>query len=86
MKELVLIYKQNDLDRMLSEVISDALKAKIPVDETIMLKLQLAISSFSVSISFLNPATNELAENVNLEKYKFYEEDNFFVFLYCFYF
>lgn len=37
----------------------------IPVDETIMLKLQLAISSFSVSISFLNPATNELAENVN---------------------
>ena len=41
MKELVLIYKQNDLDRMLSEVISDALKAKIPVDETIERKVYI---------------------------------------------
>lgn len=36
----------------------------IPLDEIIMLKLQLAIAPFDVSISFLNPATNELVENV----------------------
>lgn len=36
----------------------------IPLDEVSMLKLQLAISAFNVSLSFLNPATNSLEENV----------------------
>lgn len=38
----------------------------IPLDDAKMLALQQAIASFNVSISFLNPATNELAENVNV--------------------
>lgn len=37
----------------------------IPLDEVSMLKLQLAIGAFNVSISFLNPTTNELEKNVN---------------------
>lgn len=37
----------------------------IPLDEVVMLKLQQAIAAFNVSLSFLNPATNELEENVN---------------------
>lgn len=37
----------------------------IPLDEVNMLKLQLAISAFNVSLSFLNPTTNSLEENVN---------------------
>lgn len=36
----------------------------IPMDETAMVKLQLAIDAFNVSISFLNPKTNALEENV----------------------
>ena len=37
----------------------------IPLNEVTMLNLQLAINAFNVSISFLNPVTNELEENVN---------------------
>lgn len=37
----------------------------IPLNEVNMLKLRLAISAFNVSLSFLNPETNTLEENVN---------------------
>jgi hypothetical protein len=37
----------------------------IPVDATAMISLQNAINAFNVSISFLNPQTNTLEENVN---------------------
>lgn len=54
------------------DTIVDYIKSKrtievdiIPIDEVVMLKLQLAINPFNVSISFLNPDTNELAENIN---------------------
>lgn len=36
----------------------------IPVDDTAMIELQLAIASFSVNVSFMNPKTNMLEENV----------------------
>lgn len=36
----------------------------IPVNDIVLLKLQLAIKQFNVEISFLNPATNALEENV----------------------
>ena len=36
----------------------------IPLDSVDMLPLQLDISAFSVSISFLNPYTNTLEENI----------------------
>ena len=36
----------------------------IPLDPVALLKLQLAIKQFNVSLSFLNPATNTLEENV----------------------
>lgn len=37
----------------------------IPLNEVDMLKLQVALAAFSVSISFLNPQTNELETNVS---------------------
>lgn len=37
----------------------------IPLDSAAMVALQAAIKAFSVSISFLNPVTNELEENVS---------------------
>lgn len=37
----------------------------IPLDSVVMAKLQAAIEAFNVSISFRNPKTNELEENVN---------------------
>ena len=37
----------------------------IPLNEVSMLELQQAIDAFNVSISFLNPKTNVLEENVN---------------------
>lgn len=37
----------------------------IPLNDAAMLRLQLAIGAFNVSLSFLNPATNTLEENVN---------------------
>lgn len=37
----------------------------IPLDATSMIELQDAINAFNVSISFLNPKTNELETNVN---------------------
>ena len=37
----------------------------IPVDAKVMIALQQAINAFNVSISFLNPETNILEENVN---------------------
>ena len=37
----------------------------IPVDAEAMIALQLAIDAFSVSISFFNPNTNTLEENVS---------------------
>lgn len=37
----------------------------IPIDDVTMLKIQSAIDAFNVSISFLNPKTNVLEENVN---------------------
>lgn len=37
----------------------------IPLTDTQMLKLQLAIAAFGVSISFRNPATNAIEENVS---------------------
>ena len=37
----------------------------IPMDNLAMLRLQAAIDAFNVSLSFLNPKTNTLEENVN---------------------
>ncbi|MGM9543612.1 MAG: hypothetical protein ACI3T9_01380 [Romboutsia timonensis] len=37
----------------------------IPLDDTAMAQLQTDIDSFNVSISFRNPKTNQLEENVN---------------------
>lgn len=37
----------------------------IPLNDTAMAQLQAAIDAFNVSISFRNPKTNELEENVN---------------------
>ena len=37
----------------------------IPLDDTAMAQLQTAIDAFNVSISFRNPKTNALEENVN---------------------
>lgn len=37
----------------------------IPLDNAAMIRLQQAIDGFNVSISFLNPLTNALEENVN---------------------
>ena len=37
----------------------------IPIDDVNMLRVQNAIDAFNVSISFLNPQTNVLEENVN---------------------
>lgn len=37
----------------------------IPIDAAAMVNLQNAISSFNVSLSFHNPTTNTLEENVN---------------------
>lgn len=37
----------------------------IPLNDTIMAQLQADIEAFNVSISFLNPKTKTLAENVN---------------------
>lgn len=37
----------------------------IPIDDTKMAQLQSAIDDFNVSISFRNPQTNQLEENVN---------------------
>ena len=37
----------------------------IPIDDTVMANLQTAIDAFNVSISFRNPKTNALEENVN---------------------
>ena len=37
----------------------------IPLSDVAMLKLQQAIDAFNVSISFLNPKTNVLEENVD---------------------
>lgn len=36
----------------------------IPLDELAMMRLQLSLNAFSVNISFLNPTTNTLEENV----------------------
>ena len=38
----------------------------IPIDEELMKQLQADIKAFNVLISFLNPDTNELEENVNV--------------------
>lgn len=40
--------------------------ATIPLNDVEMLKLQQAIAPFNVKISFRNPATNTLEENVNV--------------------
>lgn len=37
----------------------------IPLDDVAMIRLQVAIEPFGVSISFRNPLTNELEENVS---------------------
>lgn len=37
----------------------------IPLNDTVMAELQADIDAFNVSISFRNPKTNELEENVN---------------------
>ena len=37
----------------------------IPLNDTVMANLQTAIDAFNVSISFRNPKTNALEENVN---------------------
>ena len=37
----------------------------IPLDDTAMSELQAAINEFSISISFRNPQTNELEENIS---------------------
>lgn len=37
----------------------------VPLNDTAMVRLQAAIDAFNVSISFRNPKTNELEENVN---------------------
>lgn len=37
----------------------------IPLDDTAMAQLQTAINGFNVSISYRNPETNQLAENVS---------------------
>lgn len=37
----------------------------IPLDKDTMVMLQTAINNFNVSISFLNPTTGELEQNVN---------------------
>lgn len=37
----------------------------IPIDAEAMVALQVAIQAFNVSISFFNPETNTLEENVN---------------------
>lgn len=37
----------------------------IPLNEVAMKKLQEAIDKFNVTLSFLNPITNELEENIN---------------------
>jgi hypothetical protein len=37
----------------------------IPLNDDIMAEVKTAIASFNVSLSFLNPETKELAENVN---------------------
>ena len=37
----------------------------IPLDDTVMANLQTDIDAFNVSISFRNPKTNQLEENVN---------------------
>lgn len=37
----------------------------IPLNEVDMLKLQLELDAFNVSISFMNPKTNTLEENIN---------------------
>lgn len=53
-----------------------------PLTDTEMLQLQTAIAAFSVSISFRNPTTNELAQNVaciipdNAVKYYTIQEGN----------
>ena len=38
----------------------------IPLNDTAMAALQTAIDAFNVSISFRNPKTNQLEENVNV--------------------
>ena len=38
----------------------------IPLNDTAMANLQTAIDAFNVSISFRNPKTNQLEENVNV--------------------
>ena len=38
----------------------------IPLNDTAMADLQTAIDAFNVSISFRNPKTNQLEENVNV--------------------
>lgn len=38
----------------------------IPLDATTMISLQQAIDTFNVSISFRNPLTNTLEENINV--------------------
>ena len=54
------------------DTIVDYIKSKrtievdiIPINELVMLKLQLAINQFNVTISFLNPDTNEMSGSVN---------------------
>lgn len=37
----------------------------IPLNDAAMVSLQQAISAFNVSISFLNPVTNAIEENIN---------------------
>lgn len=37
----------------------------IPLDDEAMMALQVALDAFNVSISFRNPMTNQLEENVN---------------------
>lgn len=37
----------------------------IPLTDSVMLQLQNAINGFNVSISYLDPQTNELTENIN---------------------
>lgn len=38
----------------------------IPLNDTVMAQLQAAIEAFNVNISFLNPKTKALEENVNV--------------------
>ena len=65
-------YNYNAQTNAAGDTVVDYINAKreievkiIPIDDTVMANLQNAIDAFNVSISFSNPKTNALEENVN---------------------